>query len=1155
MRSLLILFIFMFNLSSYGVLPNEDQFTAGNYGPGIGISTDDDVAEIMVPVLNAGDLPLAAEEDENNYPDGLISDFENALERDGVLAPNDDHIATITTAPLTLRMFDGATTTSTPVMDYCALNLTVGDTTSTYVCIPDIDVPDLDVMSENFAPDLSLIMRNLEEDSFGYLLISSITTDSEPPEEAEETDDHGITWLDGDSERPDTDKAAVRAGIDSALDKIDDLSGEGSSFTVTLPADTSTGIGYTVEGTCNDADGNAATYTGTFDLGVAGVVFSEHKIITEVIIEAVAAVPAVEVSEGVEASDAVEEIVGENRVVRIVGDVVYRGTEKVTAAGQVVGGEGSLTSEDGTVRNVEIYRAVELIEASGGDGYVFADTTTPEASEVVQFWADGETFNYDTFVKQDVVRGLDVNYFANIKSQISSIGLNNPVALSYEDMRFSYAGSSNPSPDSLGYSSIAGELSVQHEPIQEGDIIVTIERLVGNSTYTYQAYYDYAVANLKEGVELNDFIDELIEANESFAAVSTFYFDAGSEEANLLYVHQDIRTFEADHEVKELSVAAGTRINEIFYGKHESGMRFEFSIYQLLNGNIQAQYSQQRLLTFSQDNPYTGMPVQYFKYYDVGNFSVYEGIKDNASGVYSLTPSMTFEGLDYTDENGDGVHDTQVYDTLTRFFSEPKSELLSNVFNEIPRNVVREVTSNYSKKLNSETPTSETVQQFDVDGNILYEHTRIIDDERSNEQTAYIHDNTTYYIYDESGNLVRNIEIEAVYVDDMSGFTSLTVDGEPSAPQNGAFHEDGTGVKKLWAQGADSQNPGSSGGSTHATTSSQDQQGAVGDPGAGTLPTTNKVRKNLSDYEFQGGESLTNWAEATGRISHEVAEKLRNVDEAYLEENREQIQRLSMANAGLSSDQMDTFYIKMGEEGGREAAIEYLKSLGLTDEQINTILNPTLSDAKMYLLSMYNYTAEEIDEFLRILNELSEEDALAYLTDLGLSEEEAQDVLDLETEDEMRAKLEELRVAMTEEEIEAMATMDEEEFLTEFMGYDEWTVNYILNPDLEKSEDVLSLINTASDKVGLDSFLANGEGDFEELQQEAADLITAAILNGEITPNSSQEDIIEILKRILESMGIDLAVRSTTDVGSAPSAGAYTTIDGDDRAMPQYLDN
>jgi len=144
---------------------------------------------------------------------------------------------------------------------------------------------------------------------------------------------------------------------------------------------------------------------------------------------------------------------------------------------------------------------------------------------------------------------------------------------------------------------------------------------------------------------------------------------------------------------------------------------------------------------------------------------------------------------------------------------------------------------------------------------------------------------------------------------------------------------------------------------------------------------------------------------------------------------------------------------------------------------------------------------------------------------------------------------------MTEEEIEAMATMDEEEFLTEFMGYDEWTVNYILNPDLEKSEDVLSLINTASDKVGLDSFLANGEGDFEELQQEAADLITAAILNGEITPNSSQEDIIEILKRILESMGIDLAVRSTTDVGSAPSAGAYTTIDGDDRAMPQYLDN
>ncbi len=38
--------------------------------------------------------------------------------------------------------------------------------------------------------------------------------------------------------------------------------------------------------------------------------------------------PAVEVSEGVEASDAVEEIVGENRVVRIVGDVVYRGTEK-----------------------------------------------------------------------------------------------------------------------------------------------------------------------------------------------------------------------------------------------------------------------------------------------------------------------------------------------------------------------------------------------------------------------------------------------------------------------------------------------------------------------------------------------------------------------------------------------------------------------------------------------------------------------------------------------------------------------------------------------------------------------------------------------------------------------------------------------------------
>jgi len=1076
--TLLTLFIFMFNFSSYGW---EDPGTGSGLG---GENIIDNVLDeignngTMNPLLDPPALDLADNSEDSDFNDNSL---------------------TVDIPPITALLdpidFDSGTIT-----------------------YDDASVEGLGLKAGTFdATDLTVNLANAAQDAFNKLAEVGAGPNTVMP---------GL---------PATQHYSVSQSLNESGNVIDNQ--------------------YNINLNSPEGDTSGLSYTGVFTLDEAGEVGSQfHGIEVEAGVEGEIDVGDINFTTNGEEGDKEkyqylkitefkDGVSTSAEIERKLDDNVFKGNITQDALG--LNGEGELNGVSVKVHStyaLDDDGYLMISEGEAEDGISFEEGGT-------QIWVENslETFNYNTF--DPVKRNLSKYDLEDIKTQINSQEQLDDLNVSDEllkRMQFSYVSDSTGlNPKELIGEDLVKQTDFKYTPINIGDIKVKIDGslyTLDEVTAAHQRYKD------KGGPKtLEEYMSEISTTD------NTMYFQ--SENKRLLYLHQDMHRVVYDSGDPEREDADHPKAtNDVFISDwgEENDLELNVPLVRLESSVsceggltiIQVGYQK-----FGRYIDSYGRVVQQYRDFSLDKSSNNIYMLEGGDIIQHTAYSVSYELGDIGD-NGDQAYLKQNWVEQTAYLNPKPNAFGSEVSTVEYSRLGWEYYYGWSS-LKANYTDSRT--ERDSNGDLVYYRTRA---SVRADNTVTITDNVKF---SEDQEVADVYHVEIAITEEGLKLVESTKNGAAVALQP---NPDGTGLlgdTKLVpgdSQGTGSNFSGSPG--SGIGSSARNQGSGNQDPGAGTPPTTNKVRNNLSDYVFQDGESLTNWAEATRRISHEVAEKLRNVDDAYLEENREQIQRYMMANAGLSSEQMSLFYDKMSEEG-REAAIAHLTSLGLSEEQINAILNPILSDAKMYLLSFYDYTAEEINEYLRILSELSEEETLDYLmNDMGLSEEKAQEILGLETEDDMRAMLEELDIAMTEEEIEAMITMDEEEFLTEFMGYDEWTVNYILNPTLLGSEEVLDLIDTASDEVGFDGLLSGGEGDFEELQQEAAGLITAAVLNGEITPDSSQEDIIEILKRILEAMGIDLeAVKSTTDIVGqpVPSAGAYSSTINGDSAMPQYLDN
>jgi len=349
-----------------------------------------------------------------------------------------------------------------------------------------------------------------------------------------------------------------------------------------------------------------------------------------------------------------------------------------------------------------------------------------------------------------------------------------------------------------------------------------------------------------------------------------------------------------------------------------------------------------------------------------------------------------------------------------------------------------------------------------------------------------------------------------------------TFDGQVADPATFVGQVDSTEDYKTFIRSQGSSTNRSTGGGSNTTGGGSNGSQPGSSNSSNVIPsTTNKVRNALSDYVFKNRQDpVMDWAEESGRIPKILLEKYKAIDEQWIKEHRLQILQNrdnKLLSYGLEQSQID-MYKQILNEKGEEAAREYLASLGLTAEQIDGVFNITIADAQNYFLKLYNYTAEEIDKLFEFENK---DEKLSYLMDeMGLDEDTANEILTMETEEEQREKLEKLGVKFTDEEIDKMMELSAEEFLTDIMGYSEWAVSFILNPTLKKSEDVLSIIKEAADKIDFDKTLHSAESDFKELQEQVAQKIKEAVLNGLITPVSSVDEVTEILKSILQDLGV-----------------------------------
>ncbi|MDP8253099.1 MAG: hypothetical protein P9X27_01715, partial [Candidatus Kaelpia aquatica] len=260
---------------------------------------------------------------------------------------------------------------------------------------------------------------------------------------------------------------------------------------------------------------------------------------------------------------------------------------------------------------------------------------------------------------------------------------------------------------------------------------------------------------------------------------------------------------------------------------------------------------------------------------------------------------------------------------------------------------------------------------------------------------------------------------------------------------------------------------------------STDSTGGLSDPGThpGAIPpTVDEVRGELQRYAFAAIDTVMDWTEEAGKISNEHAEEYRAIDETYLADNRLQILQnrgSKLSSYGLSEDQISAYKSEL-DAGGEDVARAYLATLGLlSDEQLDGVFNITIADGQGYFLSLHG-------EF-------------------------------------------------TEEEIINIVELSLEDFLTTIsMGFTDWTIDYIMNANLKKTREVMTVITQAINDMEFDKTLNSIAGDFEELQEQASLMIKGAVLNGSIAPLSvddvtgvpswSVENVIGVLDLILQDL-------------------------------------
>jgi len=164
---------------------------------------------------------------------------------------------------------------------------------------------------------------------------------------------------------------------------------------------------------------------------------------------------------------------------------------------------------------------------------------------------------------------------------------------------------------------------------------------------------------------------------------------------------------------------------------------------------------------------------------------------------------------------------------------------------------------------------------------------------------------------------------------------------------------------------------------------------------------------------------------------------------------------------GLAQDKIDGYLVLVTEGASLEVKTAYLEGLGLSDDNIQSILDLTdINEVTDALSGMSQFSQEQIDELFSIPSIYRE----AYIMGIGLSEEDADSVLNADVNDEKIS------------------------YLMREAGLPSWLAEYIVDPKDSQAGDnmdkVIELIEVATEALGLNRLLPKAVA--EKAEQEGS---------------------------------------------------------------------
>ncbi|MGE4357238.1 MAG: hypothetical protein AB7E08_01630 [Candidatus Omnitrophota bacterium] len=697
-------------------------------------------------------------------------------------------------------------------------------------------------------------------------------------------------------------------------------------------------------------------------------------------------------------------------VVSIVNNNVFHGTITTDPEGNIIKGSGTLILADGKEMAITEIVSAYILE----NGHLKFSAQNKLEREVVLKTADDKAFEFSSLigidntnyipeaVYQDVISALQVQQYGQLPAAILELALHDPkVAALVNIERIKQGGSithpkdvfaSAPEATNIGSNIAVGDFKFSFTFGQDKTVLEALKQAATDMAKLYYVYAQYTqseeyLAKFQLYASLSEEFAKQIEAINAGkkTTVSSYemIFSASMPGHPLLFMKANETYLWYEYQESNFKAATG----ELPFAHYSERKEYAIAV---SGDQVLVQYgTNQKFLNIYNQGP---------RYHDWGNF---DAIWYEKNG--EVIKKMKVTGLEYRDEDNNGIFEKRVCANITTEFVKPVNDILK-------REVGKQVITGYSLDLTTGAYQAH-LEEFASNGSILYR----LDRNATTNYTEFMQerfqegsDSSDYFYYDENGRLVKQEHIEGTYAFNEYKFKAayqkameellgkglreedaqaqamwealssaydltVTVDGKP-AKAEWFVYDSGTGTWKLYGQvesGASTMGSGGGagggGGGNGGSGNVQESSNII--PPATTRATVgNGINKGISDYRkalAKGLEEALKHLEEQGLLPKSISQKIRSKLAAFKNQRVARSYRLKQAVVNKIKDK-----IKAYKEGkiSKEELTAYLKKLGFSEEKINEIMEADDKDivkkAQALLLEEYGVSEDEINKFL-----------------------------------------------------------------------------------------------------------------------------------------------------------------------------------------------